>query len=149
MPEVSPEVITIITRKKLWYCRYTDTKQWHLFDGVAVPECKFQYFSDGKLFVNAGFTYSWGSREEFTTFFTTALASLRTMHLIGPGEFEQVSEDEVKAIFPITYFSALKQTESESHGVQGQGGGYYFETYKKIGDDWLMTDLKMERTYEK
>ncbi|KAH8886026.1 hypothetical protein GQ53DRAFT_750848 [Thozetella sp. PMI_491] len=149
MPEVSPEVINIITRKKLWYCRYSDTGKWHLFDQVAVPECKFEYHSEGKVLVHAGFTYAWPSREGFTSFFSKAFENLQTMHLLGPGEFDQISQDEVKAVFPVAYFSALKKTATASHGVQGQGGGYYFETYKRVGDDWLMADLKFERTYEK
>lgn len=147
MPEVSPEIVNIITRKKLWYCRYTDTSQWHLFDNVAVHECKFEHLLDGEVYAKDGFTYSWGSREEYISFCSTALTNLQTMHSIGPGEFEQVGEDEVKAVFPVTYFSAQKKTESISHGIQG--GGYYFETYKRVGDDWMLTDSKMERVYEK
>ncbi|KAI0133845.1 hypothetical protein BJ170DRAFT_590852 [Xylariales sp. AK1849] len=149
MPEVSPEVAAIINRKKQWYCRYADTNQWHLFDKVALPECTYEYHSDGKVLVNAGFTYAWGSTEQFTSFFTKAFESLQTIHMVGPGDLEQVSPDEVKAVFTVIYFSGLKKTASESHGVQGTGGGHYFETYKRKGDDWFLADLKMERIYEK
>lgn len=147
MPEVSPEVAAIITRKKLWYCRYADTAQWHLFDQVALPECTFEYGSGGKTLVNAGTTYAWGSTEEFTAAFTKLFANLQTIHLVGPGEFEQIGPAEVKAVFTVVYFSALKNNAAESTGVQGTGGGHYFETYKRKGGDWLLASLKMDRTY--
>jgi hypothetical protein len=149
MPEVPPEVAQLITKKKLQYCRFADTHQWEKYDQVALPECTYEYRSEGKVFVNAGFTYAWGSTEEFTTFFSVVFETLQTMHLIGPGEFEQISEDEVQAIFPVVYFSALKKGVDSSHGVQGQGGGHYVETYKRKGNDWFMATLKMDRIYEK
>ncbi|KAH8659889.1 hypothetical protein BX600DRAFT_499190 [Xylariales sp. PMI_506] len=148
MPEVSPEVAQIITRKKLWYCRYSDTNQWELWDQVALPECTYEYHSNGKVFSKAGFTYAWGSSSEFTAFFSKAFENLQTIHMVGPGEFEQVSDDEVKAVFTVIYFSSLKKTATESHGVQGTGGGHYFETYKRKGDDWFLATLKMNRVYE-
>lgn len=149
MPEVSPEVAQIITRKKLWYCRYADTGKWESFDKVSLPECTFAYHSEGKVFVNHGFTYAWGSTQEFTSFFSKAFENLQTLHMIGPGEFEYVSEDEVKAVFSVVYYSALKKTADQSHGVQGVGGGHYFDTFKRKGDDWFLAELKMDRIYEK
>ncbi|KAK9421562.1 putative Bile acid 7-alpha [Seiridium unicorne] len=149
MPEVSPEVAAVITRKKLWYCRYADTRQWHLFDKVALPECTFEYQSNGEILVNAGFTYAWSSTEQFTSFFSKAFENLQTLHTVGPGEFEQVSEDQVKAVFTVVYYSALKKGAESSHGVQGTGGGHYFETYRRKGDDWFLETLTMNRIYEK
>lgn len=110
-------------------------------------ECKFEFFLDGKVYANNGYTYSWGSRDEYISFCATALVNMQTMHSIGPGEFELVSEGEVKAVFPVTYFAAQKNIQSASGGMQG--GGYYFETYKRVNDDWMMIDSKMQRMYEK
>jgi hypothetical protein len=149
MPEASPEIVNIITRKKAQYCRFADTNQWHLFDQVALPECTYEYCSNGVVFAKAEFTYAWGSTAEFVGFFSKAFENLQTIHLIGPGEFEKVSPDEIKAVFGVIYMSGLKPTAAESHGIQGQGGGHYYETYKRKGDDWFMATLRMDRIYEK
>ncbi|KAH6658091.1 hypothetical protein BKA67DRAFT_557126 [Truncatella angustata] len=148
MPEVSPEVAQIITKKQLWYCRFADTGKWDQFDKVALPECTFAYHSEGNIFVNHGLTYAWNSTDEFTSFFKVAFEKLQTLHVSGPGEFEYVSEDEVKAVFVAAYYSALKDKSQESHGVQGVGGGHYFQTYKRKGDDWFLSELVFDRIYE-
>ncbi|KAI9151304.1 hypothetical protein HJFPF1_08506 [Paramyrothecium foliicola] len=148
MPPVPPEIAQIITTKKLQYCRFADTHQWANFSQVAFPECTYEYTDHGEIIVDHGFTYSWGSTTEFTDFFSAAFQTLQTMHLVGPGEFTFVSEDEIEAIFPIVYHSALAKTATSTQGVTGTGGGHYYETYKRKGTDWLMFKCRMDRIYE-
>ncbi len=150
MPAVSPEIAQIITTKKLQYCRFADTHEWAKFDKVALPECTYEYSDHGEVLIDQGFKYSWDSTVGFTGFFSVAFETLQTMHLVGPGEFEYTTSDmtEVQAIFPVVYHSALSKTANSTQGVTGTGGGHYYETYKRKGDDWFMSKCRMDRIYE-
>jgi hypothetical protein len=149
MPAVPPEIAQIITTKKLQYCRFADTQKWERFSEIALPECTFEYWEGGKVIVDQGFTYSWPSTEGFTSFFSGAFKTLQTMHLVSPGEFTYISGDEIEAIFPVVYHSALAKGAESTHGVTGTGGGHYFERYKLQEDgDWLMASCRMDRIYE-
>jgi hypothetical protein len=150
MPAVSPEIAQIITTKKLQYCRFADTHQWEKFDQVALPECTYEYSDHGNLIVDHGFQYAWASTAKFTAFFSAAFETLQTMHLVGPGEFGYTKPDmdEIEAIFPVVYHSALAKTATSTQGVTGSGGGHYYEIYKRVGDDWLMSKCRMDRIYE-
>ena len=149
MPEVSPEVVNIITKKKQRYCRYTDTNQWHLFTKLALPECTYEFHQNGKLIEHAGLSCKWTNTEGFIGFVRKAAETLQTIHLAGPGDFEQVSDDEVKAVFPIIYHSALKPGVPKGTSATGERGGYYYETFRRTGDDWLMSHVLLDRTYMK
>jgi hypothetical protein len=148
MAAVSPEIAQIITTKKLQYCRFADTHQWEKFAQVAFPECTYEYTDHGVLLVDNGFTYKWNSTAEFTGFFSMAFQTLQTMHLVGPGEFTYLNPDEVEAIFPVVYHSALAKGAESTKGVTGTGGGHYREIYKRKDDDWLMAKCTMDRIYE-
>lgn len=149
MPPVPPEIAQIITTKKLQYCRFADTHQWANFDQVAFPECTYEYSDHGEVLVNHGFIYSWNSTGGFTGFCSVAFETLQTMHHVGPGEFTYINDDEIQAIFPVIYHSALAKTATSTMGVTGSGGGHYYETYKRKGTDWLMYKCRMDRVYEK
>ena len=30
-----------------------------------------------------------------------------------------------------------------------RGGGFYYETWKRVDGDWFLQDLRMQRTYQK
>lgn len=147
---VSPEVATIITRKKSLYCRASDTHQWDLFDQVALPNAKYEFTEGGKVLIQGGFKCSWDTTAAFVEFFSAPFETMRTMHLIGPGEMEQVSDDEVKAIFPLAYFSSPKANaaETDARGVQGMGAGHYYETYRRKGDDWFLETSRFDKLYD-
>jgi hypothetical protein len=147
---VPPEVAQIITDKKLKYARFADTHQWDKFDQVALPECTYEYTDHGELIVDQGFEYSWGSTDEFTSFFSVAFDTLQTIHMTGPGEFTFNGKDcnTVLATFPVIYHSALARGVDTSQGITGMGGGHYYETYVRKGDDWFMSKCTMDRIYE-
>ena len=88
----------------------------------------------------------WSSRDDWTAFFSNENKDLQAIHNVGPAEMEQVSENEIKAVFPLIYHVGSKEPDSGFHGT---GGGYYHETWKKVGDDWFMETLKMDRLYWK
>ncbi|KAJ0121781.1 hypothetical protein J7T55_008948 [Diaporthe amygdali] len=142
---VSSEVAEIIRRKMSQYCRLADTRQLHLFDKVALPGATFKYVgADGSVIHENGVDYIFDNREAFCTFFHNAFETIQVIHSVGPGELEQIGPDEVKAIFTVIYHAGPKGTDVKNHGT---GGGHYYGTWRREGDDWFMAALYMQRTY--
>ncbi|KAK7752398.1 hypothetical protein SLS62_005551 [Diatrype stigma] len=155
MAPVSPEVTNIIRAKQNRYCRAVDGKIWEpLFDTVALPDATFLYtHADGRVVTAAlegqdtSFEYDFKSRAAFVAFFKAAFEPLQTIHTIDGGDFEQVSDTEVKAVFIIMYFAGPQDPKAAiGHGC---GGGHYHTTYKKVGDDWFLSDLKFVALYHR
>lgn len=137
----------IIRRKKLQYCRFADTNQWHEFDKIMLPEATMKFVdSSGSLVVEGGVPFNFSSREEWKTFFSKAFETQQTIHVIGEGEMEQVGPDEIKAIWGVMYQAGTKGT---TDGIHGTGGGHYHETWKRKGDDWFMATMWMQRLFWK
>ncbi|CAF3506584.1 unnamed protein product [Fusarium graminearum] len=93
-----------------------------------------------------GVTYAWSSLADWAAFFNNANKDLQAIHNIGPAEMEQISPDEIKANWSVIYHVGNKEPDSGAHGT---GGGYYHETWRKVGDDWFMETLRMDRLYWK
>lgn len=154
MSLVSPEVALAINRKKLRYARYADTKQWDLFEKeVARPETQYDYQgTDGQSIAISGVSCKFAGTKQFRAFFEPAFASLQTLHTVGPGEFTKAAEDEdedrddeVRAIFafqdqlfapPFGRLAALR------------GGGFYYETWRRVDGDWFLVDLRSKSSLE-
>ncbi|ESU05121.1 hypothetical protein SNK03_000048 [Fusarium graminearum] len=127
---VSPEAYAIIQQKKAKYCRLADTQQWDI----------------RHVITQNGVTYAWSSLADWAAFFNNANKDLQAIHNIGPAEMEQISPDEIKANWSVIYHVGNKEPDSGAHGT---GGGYYHETWRKVGDDWFMETLRMDRLYWK
>ncbi|KAI2641466.1 hypothetical protein GGS26DRAFT_4906 [Hypomontagnella submonticulosa] len=145
---VSPEVAAIITRKKQHYCRLADTNQWpKLLETVVLPEAKYEFYqSNGELMNHEGIQYAWSTSADWAKFFSDLFTNLQVIHVAGPGDFEQINPDEVKAIWGVIYHAGKKGSDTEWHHT---GGGHYYETWKRKGDDWFISHLRFERTYFK
>lgn len=143
MSPVSPEVAEILTRKKSTYCRYLDTKQWHNFDQMVLPDCDFTFYdTDGSILKVGRTPIQFNSSKKFTSFFEEILRHGQTMHLFGPGELDQTAPDEVTAIWPVEH-----QLVMLAGLVAVRGGGHYFETWKLKDGDWFIQDLVLKRVY--
>ncbi|KAF4443311.1 hypothetical protein F53441_11463 [Fusarium austroafricanum] len=144
---VSPEAAAIIQRKKAQYCRFADSNQWDRFDTIMLPNATYLFHDpDGSVITKGETEYSWSSREDWAAFFKNEFKEMQTIHIVGPAEMEQTAPDEIKAIWAVVYHAGTKEHEG---GIHGTGGGHYYETWKKVGDDWYMADLRMERLYWK
>jgi hypothetical protein len=144
---VSPEDAAIIHQKKAKYCRLADTNQWEKFDTLMLPNATYEFQNpDGSVIDEDGVRYAWSSRDEWSSFFKQRIKDIQAIHMIGPAEMEQVASDEIKAIWTVVYHAGNKETDL---GLHGTGGGYYYETWKKVGDDWFMESLTMVRLYWK
>lgn len=144
---VSPEAYAIISQKKAQYCRFADSHQWHKFDTIMLSNATYSFHEpDGSVIMKGDLPMKWLSRDDWTAFFSNENKDLQAIHNVGPAEMEQVSPDEIKAVFSVIYHVGNKEADSGFHGT---GGGYYHETWKKVGDDWFMKTLKMDRLYWK
>jgi hypothetical protein len=144
-----PDVAERIRYKKSQYTRFADSKQWHRFDTIFVPDATFCFVDqDGKVVSTPDGTtsYSWQSLESWAAFFDNAFTNLQVIHHIGPGELEQVGPDEVKAVFTVLYHAGPKGYGNDPHET---GGGHYHETWVRKGDDWFCKDLWMQRLYHR
>lgn len=144
---VSPEAYAIIQQKKAKYCRLADTQQWDKFDSIMLPNATYSFHEpNGRVITQNGVTYAWSSLADWAAFFNNANKDLQAIHNIGPAEMEQISPNEIKASWSVIYHVGNKDPNSGSHGT---GGGYYHETWRKVGDDWFMETLRMDRLYWK
>ncbi|KAF7558195.1 hypothetical protein G7Z17_g17 [Cylindrodendrum hubeiense] len=142
----SQEAMEIITRKKQQYCRFADSNQWHEFDNIMMPDFTAEFFNaEGEIHVENNTEYRFASLEEWRGYFSKAFEQLQTIHIVSPAEFEEVSPDEIKAIFTVLYHAGTKSDT----GMHGTGGGHYHEIWKRKGDDWFMQSMKMNRLYWK
>ncbi|KAL2016753.1 hypothetical protein VTK56DRAFT_3101 [Thermocarpiscus australiensis] len=147
-----PDVAERIRSKKAQYTRLADTKQWDKFDAIFVPDATFTFVdADGKVIVTpdeAATPYQWHSLESWAAFFEKALADAEVIHLAGPGEFELVGPDEVKAVFTVVYHCGAKRDDGTA-APHETAGGHYYETWVRRGGDWYCKDLWMQRLYHR
>lgn len=78
-------------------------------------------------------------------FLSLYLEKAETLHMFGPGDLEQISVDEVKAVWSMEDQIYLKSTNLKAI----RGGGYYHETWKLKGGEWYLQSLDLKRTYLK
>lgn len=143
------DVIEAIRNQKARYCRYIDTKQWSTIKKIALPEATWCALDlQGNIATAGGVSLVFNTMEAFCHHMTPMLASAQTIHLVSCGEFVQETDDTVRAIFGMTdhLHFPLRWT-----GLAGDyfGAGYYYETWRLVGGQWLLETLKLERTQVK
>lgn len=154
MTTPSPDIAERIRYKKSQYTRFADSKQWTRFDTIFLPDATMTFVdADAKVVStpDGATPYSWHSRESWVAFFEKAFADLQVIHLVGPGEFEQVGPDDVKAVFTVLYHAGPldKKDGKEKEQPHETGGGHYHETWVRRGEDWFCKDLWMQRLYHR
>ncbi len=144
---VSSDIADVLNRKKIRYCRLADTNKWEQFDSIALPDATFAFYQSNGSFMNLeGIDYSFPTRAEFTKFFSNLFKDLQVIHVVGAGDLEQVGPDEVRGVWTVVYHAGMKDSDTELHHT---GGGHYYDTWKRKGDDWFISDLRFERSYFK
>jgi hypothetical protein len=145
-----PDVTERIRSKKSQYTHFADSQQWHRFDTIFLPDATFKFVdAEGKVVTtpDGATPYEWQSPDAWRAFFEKAFVGVQVIHLVDPGEFEQVSPDEVKAVFTVIYHAGPKGYAKEP--PHETGGGHYRETWVRVGDDWFCKDLYMQRLYHR
>lgn len=87
---------------------------------------------------------NFSTREAWLGHFSELFIPLQAIHLIGPAEIEQVSPDEVKSISAVKFSVGPKGISAQNHT---SGGGHYHSTWKRLGDDWFLSEVVLEQTY--
>ncbi|KAL5338236.1 hypothetical protein BJX70DRAFT_398950 [Aspergillus crustosus] len=144
-----PETCEKLRQRKAQYCRSADTHDWATFTSLLHPSITAQFTSpSGEVITENGVTYSFANRDEFVSFFRDSLETQQTIHIVGPGEFEFVSLDEkqVSAVWSVVYHAASLGVQG---GWTGTGGGRYHEVWKRVGGEWVIVSLRMERGFWK
>ncbi|KAJ5002344.1 hypothetical protein K4K48_000313 [Colletotrichum sp. SAR 10_66] len=141
------EISEAIRHKKAQYCRFADSNEWHLFDGIALPDATFKFFDKEGALVKQGDTeMTFDNLAAFQAHFSKTNAHIDAVHMVNAGELDMVAEDEVRAIFTVVYHGGALDTED---GLHSTGAGHYHEVWKKVGDDWFLKSLWMKRIYWK
>lgn len=147
MPHVPPEVALAITRQKARYGRGADTKNWPLFESVALPDARYSYNDiNGNPIKRGKQELVFDSIKSASAFFQKLFVGRETMHNIGGGDFELVAPDEVKAVFP---FEDHLLSESLGSWLEISGGGFYYETWKEVDGEWYIQELRMVRSFQR
>lgn len=146
MAHVSPEVALAITRRKARYARYADTKQWDKFESLNLPTTNYSFIhNDGTPIMFGSKALVFDSPARVAAYFKKFFAAQDTMHNIGPGDFEYVSDTEVKAVWG---FEDQLISKTWGSWMKIRGGGYYYETWRFVDGEWFIADLRMERRYQ-
>ncbi|KAL4758913.1 uncharacterized protein BDW70DRAFT_169825 [Aspergillus foveolatus] len=146
------EVAEAIRLRKSQYCRFAGTHKWTGFRDIFLPSIKATFHNpDGSIVVENNVPFSFGSRDTFIDFFASAFETQQTINSVAPGELEFAEdaagdEYEVKAVWPVTYYAGSRELVGRWSGI---GGGYYFETWKRVDGEWFMASLRFERWYWK
>lgn len=144
MSPISLEMVTIAAKKAL-YTRAVDTAQWSLLETIVPSNFSFKILgSDGNIVDLDGFQVNFSTREAFLEHFQKLLRTKQSTHLVGPPEIEQASPNEIKTIFGVQFLVADKGSCPKERLT---AAGHYHDTWKKLGDEWLLTDVALEVCY--
>lgn len=144
---VPPEDAAIIRLKKLQYCRAADTEDWDLFESMFLPDVTVHMVDDTGTTLNEnGIEHKFSSRDAWMTAAKAIVASMQIHHTVAEPELELIEPGVVRGIWNVTYHMGTKGPEGGTHST---GGGFYYETWKKVGDDWFMADMEMQRAFWK
>ncbi|KAI5457073.1 hypothetical protein BGZ63DRAFT_395349 [Mariannaea sp. PMI_226] len=148
MSQVTPEVAQAITQKMTRYTRYVDTKQWDKFEKeVALPNARFTYFTpDGKQLRVGKTTYDFATPEDLVKTLREVHEGKQILHMLGPGDFEALSDGKVKAVFCMEDKAIVP---SLGNLVEIRGGGYYHVTWKEVNGEWFLEELRLERIFDR
>jgi hypothetical protein len=142
------DVALAITRKKALYGRWADTKQWHRYREITLPDATFRFFNQDGSFVSlGGKNADLTSPDSFGLFFGPFFATKESLHNLGLGDFELVAPGEVRAVWALEDQVVWKWVPLGLCWLRG--GGHYYETWVEKDGEWWMTSLDMHRTYTK
>lgn len=136
-----------LVRQKARYGRYLDTKQWHSFVQIALPDARFRFQDvDGSIIFRNGTGMDFDSLSSFVDYFRELFADAQTLHMFGPPDVQIERGEQVEVIWAME--DQLHFGE-DSPISELRGGGYYYEIWVKTSDGWRLKDLTLRRTYSK
>lgn len=133
---------------KAKYFRGIDQKDKDLLLGILSEDVTIDYrgaTTDPATGVNAIPSATSGAhhgREACAEMMITSLVGAVTAHFSGIGEINIIDESRAEAIWPM--FDVLRLPD-ESPVSDLVGYGHYYETYERVGSDWLLKTLRLTR----
>lgn len=141
----SLECTQVIASKKALYIRAIDTAKWSLLDTVVPPDFSFKMLDlEGTILSLEGVEVNFSTRSEWQAHFSEVLKAKQSTHLVGPPEIEQISPNEIKTVFGAQFLISDKGPCPKERLT---AAGHYYDTWKKVGDDWLLTEIALEMCY--
>lgn len=140
------DLVQRVTNRKAQYARFADTKQWDKFVELGLPDARYSYLdSSGNPVALEGKPAVFDSPKSCAAFFGPFFRKQQTLHNISLAEITQTGPDEVEVIWA---FEDQLIRNNTFWTCRLRGGGHYYETWRKKGDDWFIADLRMQRTYQ-
>jgi hypothetical protein len=134
---MSEELLEIerIKALKSRYCRYLDTKQWDKWATL---------FAD-----DFTFTSGEGGREERIQALAAERQNATTVHHVHSPEIVMTGPETARGIWALHDYVEFPEiaTTGPAKGYRGMiGAGHYEEEYRKVGDDWKISYMRVTRT---
>ncbi|KAI1129544.1 hypothetical protein F5Y10DRAFT_290915 [Nemania abortiva] len=141
------DIAAAIMARKARYGWCIDTKNFEKLKELALPASRFSFCNEkGEPTVLAGRVFHFESPAAFAAWCAKLMNPMDTIHMFGPGQFEQVAPDTVEAVFSMEDQFVHKILGS---WVEQRGGGYYYETWKLADGEWCIEELVLKRNYQK
>ena len=152
MGDIHTSAIEVIRRKKARYCRYVDTKQFHLLSSLAYPSAVFTFFDlSGDVLRSGNVRWSFTSVDAFAGAMQASLKNAQTLHITGGNPDVQAvpgsDGTQLEVIWGMQDIIALPSVLGILP-IWVHGGGYYHEIWERRQEDgdWLLKELKLHRT---
>ncbi|WP_062431616.1 nuclear transport factor 2 family protein [Herbidospora daliensis] len=121
-----------IKQLKARYFRFHDTKQWDEFAKVFAPDVQIEI--DGNVLRDSAAMVSAAS---------AWVAEAVTVHRAFMPEIEITGSDSATGIWSMADYLVWPDKDGLPQGMRGYG--YYHEEYRKIGGEWLISRLRLDR----
>jgi hypothetical protein len=134
------EIIEEIRQKKAAYCRFLDTKKFNEWGKLFIPEAKVTMFD-----VEGNLLYGFDSFEELKGPTVELFSVTQTIHQVHNMEVEFISETEASVIWSMEDMH-INSPESNQPFKTLHGYGHYYETWKLVGNEWLIARVELRRS---
>lgn len=112
-------------------------------DQIIHPDAKMVFLEqDGKPIQVGKRLNVFDSREAYCKQIGKFTEGGQSHHIFGFGDLDQTGPNEVSAIFSMKDRFIMGGAGGL---IWSDGGGYYHEKWIRVGDDWFMSDLRLER----
>lgn len=148
MPQsIDPRLADELRARNARMSRFIDEHQYDKLTDIVLPEFTNKLLdAGGKQFLVNGQSMDNESRDAWIAGLRERVGDKQSMHVFGPGEFEQVSPDEVKVIWASMWFMEAVAPGLNMHTA---GGGHHYATWVKRGEEWWLKELTVKFLYTK
>ena len=134
-----------IRKTKARYFRYVDAKDWTTWRTLFTDDLVVDASASSSAKLGDGDVIS--GADAFVAAVKEALSDIETIHHGHMGEIDVLGPDDATAVWAMQdwlYFGPTKKALRKADMMQGWG--YYFERYRRVGDEWLICEWKHVRT---